>query len=166
MGRPAAPGVVRGSWVRIEQSVVPAGSRITPGAAHGEIAHLRDAAEAAAAELETIAQRVQADGHADEAAIFLAQASIARDPTLVAAATERINGAAEDAVSAIQAAAESFAEQMRSLDDELLAARAVDILDVNDPNQRQVYHGFDVNFQYRFAGQGRLIGGFTPPPGY
>ena len=98
VGRPAAPGVVRGAWVRIEQSVVPAGSRITPGAADGEIEHLRHASEAAAAELETIAQRVQADGHADEAAIFLAQASIARDPTLVAAATERINEAAEDAI--------------------------------------------------------------------
>ena len=130
MGRPAAPGVVRGAWVRIERSVVPAGRRITPGAADGEIEHLRHASEAAAAELETIAQRVQADGHADEAAIFLAQASIARDPTLVAAATERINEAAEDAVGAIQAAAGSFAEQMRSLDDELLAARAGDILDV------------------------------------
>ena len=84
--------------MRIEQSVVPAGSRITPGAADGEIEHLRHASEAAAAELETIAQRVQADGHADEAAIFLAQASIARDPTLVAAATKRINEAAEDAI--------------------------------------------------------------------
>jgi hypothetical protein len=38
---------------------------------------------------------------------------------------------------------------------------AVNILDTNDPNQRQTYNGFDVNFQYRFAGQGRLIGGFT-----
>ena len=37
---------------------------------------------------------------------------------------------------------------------------AQDILDVNDPSQRQVYQGYDVNFQLRM-GAGRLIGGFT-----
>ena len=45
-------------------------------------------------------------------------------------AAGRINESGEDAVAAIQAAAGAFAEQLRSLDDELLAARAADVLDV------------------------------------
>lgn len=129
-GLAAAPGVVRGPWVRIDPAPAPEGGRIAPEAAADEIERLRAASEAAGGELELIAGRVGADGHEDEAAIFLAQASIARDPALATMAAKRINDSGEDAVAAIQAAAGSFAEQLRSLDDELLAARAADVLDV------------------------------------
>lgn len=137
-GLAAAPGVVRAIWVRIDPAPVPAGGRIAPGAAGDEIKRLRRASEAAAAELETIARRVQGDGHADEAAIFQAQAAIARDPALATMAAERIEGAAEDAVGAIHTAAGAFAEQLRSLGDELLAARAADVIDVGDRIARQL----------------------------
>ena len=137
-GLAAAPGVVRAFWVRIDPALVPAGGRIAPGAVGDEIKRLRRASEAAAAELETIARRVQDDGHADEAAIFQAQAAIARDPALATMAAERIEGAAEDAVGAIHTAAGRFAEQLRSLGDELLAARAADVIDVGDRIARQL----------------------------
>jgi phosphoenolpyruvate-protein phosphotransferase len=129
-GVAAAPGVVRGGWVLIDPTLAPAGGRIGPEAASSEAERLSAASNAAGDELEAIAERIAGDGHTDEAAIFLAQASIARDPALIDLAVGRINGSSEDAVAAIQAAAGSFAEQLRSLDDELLAARAVDVLDV------------------------------------
>ena len=72
-GVAAAPGVVRGPWVHIETTAVPVGGRIAPDAVPAEIARLREAAETAAVELEAIAERVRAEGHADEAAIFGAQ---------------------------------------------------------------------------------------------
>ena len=128
-GVAAAPGQVRGHWVRIERSAVPAGGRIAPDRVDAERQRLVAACEAAATELEAIAGRVSADGHAEEAAIFEAQAAIARDPALVAMSDERI-GQLDDAIAAIQAATESFAEQLRSLGDELLAARAADVTDV------------------------------------
>ena len=129
-GLAAAPGIVRGPWVRIDPAPAPTGGRIDPKDAAGEVDRLREASQAAADELTAIAKRVDADGHAEEAAIFLAQASIARDPALITLAAGRINESGEDAVAAIQAAGESFADQLRSLDDALLAERAADVLDV------------------------------------
>src|SRR5207244_4115231 len=81
---------------------------------------------------------VRDDGHPDEAAIFEAQAAIARDPALAAMATERIKDAHDDAIGAVRGAAGAFAEQLRSLEDELLAARAVDVLDVGDRIARRL----------------------------
>lgn len=129
-GVSAAPGVVRGAWVRIDPSPAPAGGTIDPEAIGAEIARLAAASTAAAADLGTLAGRVREDGHPDEAAIFDAQAAIARDPALATMASERIEQSHEDAIRAVRAAAEAFAAQLRSLDDELLATRAADVVDV------------------------------------
>jgi phosphoenolpyruvate-protein phosphotransferase len=137
-GRGAAPGLARGPWVRIDAAPSPAGGSIDAKDAAGEIERLRRSSEAAGDDLEAIATRVDGDGHPDEAAIFQAQASIARDPALATMAGERIRASGEDAVAAIQAAAESFAQQLRSLDDELLAARAADVLDVGQRIARRL----------------------------
>lgn len=137
-GVAAAPGLVRGPWVRIEQAAVGTGGSIAPGTAAAEISHLSDAIEAAAKELEAIAKRVEADGHPEEAAIFLAQAAIARDPALASMASTRIQESSDDGIGAIQAAAGSFAEQLRALDDELLAARGADVVDVGQRIARQL----------------------------
>lgn len=125
----AAPGVVRGPWTRIEHSPVIAGGRIETTDVPAEQERLGAALEAAAARLEAVAERIRGEGHADEAAIFSAQAAIARDPVLAAMAGEHLADG-EDAISAVQAAARSFADQLRALGDELLAARAADVLDV------------------------------------
>lgn len=137
-GRAAAPGVVRGPWIRIDPAPPPIGGRIGPEAAADEIQRLREASAAVSDELEAIAGRVDADGHPDEAAIFGAQASIARDPALATMAGERINGSGEDAIAAVQAAAGSFADQLRSLDDEVLAARSADVVDVGQRIARRL----------------------------
>ena len=137
-GIAAAPGVARAPWVRIDPDPAPTGGRTTVAGVAGEIKRLAEASAAAAVDLESISSHVRGDGHPDEAAIFEAQAAIARDPALAAMATERINDAHDDAIAAVQGAAESFAQQLRSLDDELLAARAADVIDVGDRIARRL----------------------------
>jgi phosphoenolpyruvate-protein kinase (PTS system EI component) len=132
VGRPAAPGIVRGTWVRLTAAPKPVGGRVRAGTESKEVDRLTAASLDAAIELEALGRRVAGEGHPDEAAIFEAQASIARDPALTALAAERIERAHDDAIAAVRAAAESFAQQLRSLDDELLAARAADVIDVGD----------------------------------
>jgi phosphoenolpyruvate-protein phosphotransferase len=137
-GLAAAPGVARAPWLRIQATPAPPGGRTTSAGVAEEIKHLADASAAAAVELESISRAVRDDGHPDEAAIFEAQAAIARDPALAAMATERIKDAHDDAIRAIHGAAGAFAEQLRSLEDELLAARAADVLDVGDRIARRL----------------------------
>jgi phosphoenolpyruvate-protein phosphotransferase len=137
-GLAAAPGVARAPWVRIDPAPVPVGGKTTPAGVEAEVARLAKASAAAAQDLESISNGVRNDGHPDEAAIFEAQAAIARDPALTAMATGRINDAHYDAIAAVQLAASAFAEQLRSLEDELLAARAADVIDVGDRIARRL----------------------------
>jgi phosphoenolpyruvate-protein phosphotransferase len=137
-GLAAAPGVARAAYVRIDPAPPPAGGRTTRAGVAGEIKRLADASADAAVDLESISRAVRDDGHPDEAAIFEAQAAIARDPALASMATERIKDAHDDAIAAVQAAAESFAERLRSLEDQLLAARAADVIDVGDRIARRL----------------------------
>ena len=127
-GVPASTGVARGPWVVIGTSVVPAGGRIAPGQADAELERLVVARDAAAAELEALAAELTSAGR-DEGEIFDAQAMMASDPSLLDAATTAI-GDGNDAIGAIRIAAEDVAAQLRALGDELLAARAADVLDV------------------------------------
>lgn len=150
-GLAAAPGVARAGWVRIDPAPAPRGGKTTASEAGDEIERLADASAAAAVELEAITNDVRKEGHPDEAAIFEAQAAIARDPALIAMATERIKDGHDDAIAAVQSAADAFAEQLRSLDDELLAARAADVIDVGDRIAR------------RLAGTGRPTVGLDRP---
>lgn len=127
-GTPASAGVAIGPLVVIGPAPVVAGGRIGPEQADAEIARLAASMEAAGSELEALAERVGAE-HPAEAEIFFAHAMLAQDPALAEAAEDRIR-AGDDAVAAIRAAGERFAAEYRAMDDELIAARATDILDV------------------------------------
>ncbi len=128
-GAPASAGVATGPIVVVGPPSRIEGGRIEPVQAAEELARLEAAVARAASALEALAGEVAAGGHGDEAAIFEAQAEMARDPALFDLARTRIEGG-EDAVAAILGAADAFAEQLRSIDDELLAARAADLADV------------------------------------
>lgn len=128
-GAPASAGVAQGPIVVVGPPPKIEGGRIDPADAPAEIARLDGAVERAAAALERLAAEVAGAGHAEEAAIFEAQAEMARDPALLELARSRI-AAGDDAVAAILSAAETFAEQLRSIGDELLSARAADLADV------------------------------------
>lgn len=137
-GTPASPGIAVGPAVAIRPSAPPAGGAILPGQADGEVARLSVALAGAAADLDAVAGRVSADGHREEAAIFGAQAAMARDPGLRAMAEQRIRSSLEDAVAAILGSARVFAAQLAALGDELLMARAADVLDVGERIARKV----------------------------
>ena len=127
-GIPASTGVARGPWVVLAAADAPAGGRIDTTHAPAEVARLLAARDVAATELEALAAELTAAGRA-EGEIFDAQAMMARDPSLLDAATAAI-GEGNDAIAAIRIAAASVAGQLRALGDELLAARAADVLDV------------------------------------
>jgi phosphoenolpyruvate-protein phosphotransferase len=128
-GAPASAGVVVGEWIRIRPPQDLRGGRIRPDQVPQERERLAAAMEAAAAQLDALAEQVAAAGHGDEAGIFAAQATMARDPALRAEAEARI-AAGDDAVAAILAAGAGFARALRQLDDPLLQARAADVDDV------------------------------------
>src|SRR5512141_406564 len=128
-GVPASAGVAAGAWVRIAPVASLQGRLIDPGEANAEITRLEGAAVGAAEELDVLAARVTADGHPDEGAIFGAQAAMARDPALVAMAADHVR-AGHDAVGAGLAAGTDLADQLRTLGDEVLSARAADVEDV------------------------------------
>jgi phosphoenolpyruvate-protein phosphotransferase len=127
-GIAASAGVARGPWVVLAASSAPAGGRISAADAPAEIERLTVARNEAAAELDALAGELATTG-SDEGAIFEAQAMMAMDPTLLAAATAAIRDG-HDGIAAIRLAAEGVAAQLRALGDELLAARAADVLDV------------------------------------
>ena len=131
-GVPAAPGVARGPWVHVRRRELPVGGRIDPARADAEEARIRDAANAAADELMALSEQVAAEGHDEEAAIFMAHAAMAWDPTLVETAVARVRDRDEDGVAAIVASGAAAAAQLAALDDPLLAARAADVVDVAD----------------------------------
>jgi phosphoenolpyruvate-protein phosphotransferase len=131
-GVAAAAGVGFGPAREIARDPVPAARRVASADVAAEIALLRDAARSASMELRTMARAVRADGHADEAAIFVAHAAIAADPAIIDGAVAEIQARGVDAATAIVAATSAAAAQIEGLSDELLRARAADVRDVGD----------------------------------
>ena len=137
-GTPGAPGIARGPWARFERARLPLGGRVAAEQAELEVARLAAAAETIAAASEALADDVRKDGHEDEADIFFAHAAIARDPELIDTAVGHIRSQQMDGTAAISVAALAGAELLRALGDELLRARATDVLDVGDRIARQL----------------------------
>jgi phosphoenolpyruvate-protein phosphotransferase len=131
-GVAAAPGVARGAWVHVRRRELPVGGRVAPDAVEAEEARLRAASNQAADDLMALSERVGAAGHDDEAAIFMAHAAMAWDPALIDAAAARIHDELEDGVAAIVASGAQVAAMLAALDDEILSARAADVIDVAD----------------------------------
>jgi phosphotransferase system enzyme I (PtsI) len=132
VGVAAAPGIALGRWAEVGRPPLPEARRIDPADVAAETARLREASIAAAGELREVAVTVRGEGHQDEAEIFEAHALMARDPALVDGAARRVETGLVDAVGAVMAAAQEVADSLAALDDELLSARATDVLDVAD----------------------------------
>jgi multiphosphoryl transfer protein len=90
---------------------------------------LREAMAAGAHELEALAKDMQSSIGEAQAAIFEAQALMLDDPELLEAALHLIEDQHIDASTALATAGEQQATILASLDNPLLAARAVDIRD-------------------------------------
>jgi phosphoenolpyruvate-protein phosphotransferase len=134
----AAPGVARGRWTELRRAELPPPGRIDPTAAPAELARLKAAANDAALELMALSDSVADEGHEAESAIFAAHAAIAWDPVLIAAAAEEIEVRHVDAVGSITIAGRLTAERLAAVADELIRARAADVLDVTDRIARRL----------------------------
>jgi phosphoenolpyruvate-protein phosphotransferase len=134
----AAPGVARGRWAELRRAELPPPGRIDPTAANAELARLKAAANEAALELMALSDSVADAGHEAESAIFAAHAAIAWDPALMTAATEEIEARHVDAGGAITIAGRAAAERLAAVADELIRARAGDVLDVTDRIARRL----------------------------
>jgi phosphotransferase system enzyme I (PtsI) len=138
VGVAAAPGIALGRWAEVGLPPLPDARRIDPAEVARETARLREASIAAADELRAVAESVRGEGHDEEAEIFEAHALMARDPALLDGAARRIETDLVDAVGAVVGAGREVAQQLAALDDELLSARAADVLDVADRIARGV----------------------------
>jgi phosphoenolpyruvate-protein kinase (PTS system EI component) len=129
-GLPGAPGVAVGPVWRFRAT----GAGTAPGRVAddaGARAVFEPAAQAAARQLEALGTGLRGRGAENEAEILEAQALMAGDPALLDEAV-RLAAAGSPPLDALRTAAEGFAASLARLDDPLLAARAVDVLDVAD----------------------------------
>jgi phosphoenolpyruvate-protein phosphotransferase len=130
-GVPASAGAVSGAVYLIETLDLLNESRANSKSPHYEDVRLHKALEEAAAELDELAQRVEAEIGPDEAGIFLAQAAFTSDPVLIRKAEEQI-AQGRSAETAVTEAFHSFRRQLEQSSNEAIAARAVDLADVSD----------------------------------
>ena len=137
-GTPGAPGIARGPWARFEPGRAPVQRQIPADQVDAEVGRLSVAAELVAVAAEKLAEDVRSAGHGDEADIFIAHAAMARDPALIDAAANHIRTGLLDGPGAIHAASRSVADLLLGLDDELLRARATDVVDVADRIAREL----------------------------
>jgi len=135
-GLAASPGVAAGAVWRFDASEAPD----QPHRGHGaERAAALSALDAEAAELGAQAERLRADGFAEEAEILVANQLMALDPMLrdeVAALTAELT-----APAALRAAAARHADLLAALDDPLLAARATDVRELGRRAARDLAGG-------------------------
>ncbi|MEK0430560.1 MAG: phosphoenolpyruvate--protein phosphotransferase [Gemmatimonadota bacterium] len=126
-GIAAAPGLAVGA-VRQWAAEAPVRPRRTEDAT-GERRRLEAATATAGIELETLRDRLIAEGHAARARIFDAHLALLRDPELVSEAEDRLlEGFAAEWAWWSTCAAQ--AERLRGLRDATLATRATDLRDV------------------------------------
>ncbi|MCC6618842.1 MAG: phosphoenolpyruvate--protein phosphotransferase [Chloroflexi bacterium] len=125
-GVAAAPGVaIAAPWT------------YQPPQGGSEVLGLAAATDLAQEQLAVLAGRLRALGRDEEAGIFDAQSLMAADPELMAAAERHVAGGAT-ASAAIVAAGSEMAALLAGLDDEILAARAADVIDVAERIARAI----------------------------
>jgi phosphoenolpyruvate-protein kinase (PTS system EI component) len=88
------------------------------------------ALKSAAAQVAAVAERLRDEGREDEAEIVHTGGMLAADPVLLDSVRARILDRGQSAAAAIIGAAGELAEQLASLEDEMLAARADDVRSV------------------------------------
>lgn len=133
-GIPTSPGVALGSAYIYTSQTLQLSSiehrAIAPEQISAEQARLHEALTATSQELKELAQQMQQQIGSVDAAIFEAQAFMLEDPLLTDSALAIIAAQHIDAASALAEAGEQQAKQLQTLDNAVLAGRAVDIRDV------------------------------------
>ena len=125
-GVPAAPGIAVGV-VRRLAVVGPSGEEVAPERRAGERDRALAALERAARDLEALAERLTAEGRADDAEIVATGALMALDPALTRAVGQLVVANGRSAGDAILEACRAQADALAALPDPMLAARADDV---------------------------------------
>jgi phosphoenolpyruvate-protein kinase (PTS system EI component) len=125
-GVPAAPGIAVGV-VRQLAAIGPSGEHVAPERREGELGRARAALEQSADQLEALADRLAAQGRADDAEIVATGALMARDPSLDQAIGLFVLEGGLSAPDAILEACATQADLLAGLPDAMLAARADDV---------------------------------------
>lgn len=121
-GIAGAPGIALGPLVRLPELRAPAAAVDESMA----LPRFAEAQQQVVAHLERLAAELQAEGRADEAAIFEAQSLLAADPTL-SSEVERSVEQGTALIEAVERASESMAALLSQLDDPYLRERAADV---------------------------------------
>lgn len=128
---PISPGIAIGpARIYKPTDVVTELASISPEQVHDEQQRLREAIHAAVQELRGLSERVAKTVGRSEAEIFEAQQLMLEDPDLRDSADTRIAQSLLPAPAAFRQAAEEAAQELEALEDETLAARAVDVRDI------------------------------------
>jgi len=130
-GIPASPGIALGPAFIIEKEELQI-ERYQIEDAAAELGRLDGALQTALTQIEALRVKAEQETGPEEAAIFEAHALILRDPALIKAVREIVEGQAINLEAAWQESVEHFAQQMEALEDEYFRARAADVRDVGE----------------------------------
>src|SRR4051794_14615005 len=125
-GVPAAPGIAVGV-VRLLAAIGPSGELVAPARRAAERERAAAALERAAGDLDALAERLRAEGRAEDADIVSTGALMALDPSLDQAVGQLVLDDGRSAADAILEACRAQADLLAALEDPMLAARADDV---------------------------------------
>ena len=140
IGIPASPGIAIGPVFHYNP-VLPEVIARKVSDVDAEWAKLQQAIVAAQQDIQKIQQQAATKVSASEAAIFEAHLLFLQDPALIESVKAQIYGLQLNAEAAWQQAIEAIAGDYRALDDEYLAGRAGDVLDVGQRVLRNLLAG-------------------------
>jgi phosphotransferase system enzyme I (PtsI) len=127
-----SPGVVVGVVYRVESVLGPSEPKTLDSPSHvpAEIAHFDRAVEEAAAELESLVNRVAQELSPSDAAIFQTHLQILSDPELLSRVHSIIEEKNLTAISALQHVMQSYAARFARIEQEFFRERLNDVRDV------------------------------------
>jgi phosphoenolpyruvate-protein phosphotransferase len=126
-GVTAAPGMASGKAVLLDRRHSARDESIAQLLRPAELERARASLDAAAADLESIASRLRADGRGADADIVDTGVLMARDPSLDAALAGLVMHVGLSAAAALREATEEIARQLAAVENEMLALRADDV---------------------------------------
>ncbi len=128
-GLPAAPGIAYGPARRIVRAALQV-RRVSINDPGAELARLDAASLRAEGELASLRERAEQQVGKDEAGIFIAQQAILHDPELQDRVRKIVEGERVNVEFAWNEGVRFYADMLRSVPDEYIAARAADVEDV------------------------------------
>lgn len=130
LGVSAAPGVVAGRAVVLDQRSNHASATVPPAERSNEAERAREALRLAASDLETIAGELRDAGRRDEADIIQTGVLMALDPVLTERVDRLVTQLGLSAADALREAADQTALELAQLAEPMLAQRADDVRSV------------------------------------